>query len=111
MESLVGQDKVAKFNTDVRPEESVISALYYKGKIYLQAADTPAGPLPYADRQRFGVWSVTKTLGNTLTMLRLAEKYGPEIFDLKVIDYITELTDPGWAEVTFGDLLNMASGT
>ncbi|MDL2227032.1 serine hydrolase [Deltaproteobacteria bacterium OttesenSCG-928-M10] len=111
LEALVGKDKVAKFNTDVRPAESVISALYYQGKIYLQKAETPAGPLPYAERQRFGVWSVTKTLGNTTAMLRLAEKYGPEVFDLKVVDYITEFTDPGWSEVTFGDLLNMASGT
>ena len=44
-------------------------------------------------------------------MLRLAEKYGEQVFDLFVTDYVA-VTAPhdGWNGVTFGHLLNMVAG-
>jgi CubicO group peptidase (beta-lactamase class C family) len=41
----------------------------------------------------------------------LAQKYGDQVFDLKVKDYVT-VTAPhdGWEHVTFKDALNMATG-
>jgi hypothetical protein len=44
-------------------------------------------------------------------MMRLAEKYGPEVFDLKIKDYVElNATHNGWDKVTFADALNMATG-
>src|SRR6201999_2541706 len=70
-----------------------------------------AGPLPYCDVTGFGVWSATKTLANAVALLRLAQKYGPEVFSAKVVDYVKiPATHKGWNDVTFANLLNMASG-
>jgi CubicO group peptidase (beta-lactamase class C family) len=60
---------------------------------------------------RHGVFSVTKSMGAAIAMLRLAQKYGPEVFDLKIEDYVqVTATHDGWDEVTFGNALNMATG-
>ena len=60
---------------------------------------------------RHGVFSVTKSLGAALALLRLAQKYGDGVFDLKIKDYVTvTAAHDGWERVTFGDALNMATG-
>jgi len=111
LEAKFGKDSVEALDTDINAGEIVMDGIGAEGTFYLKSCPTPAGELPYCDRQRFGVWSVTKAASNAAAMLRLAEKYGPEVFDAKLVEYITEAKDmPGWAEVTFGDMLNMASG-
>lgn len=89
----------------------VMSALVNDGTIYYQPSQTSQGPYPYPERMRFGVWSITKSVGPALGMLRLAEKYGDWVFDLELIDYL-DINPPhdGWEGVTFGDALNMATG-
>ena len=104
-------DRLNGFDSKIRPAEIVYDGIAIGGDFYLKSCPTPAGELPYCDRQRFGVWSVTKAAANGVAMLSIAQKYGKEIFDAKVADYITEAKDmPGWDKASFGDLLNMASG-
>ncbi len=111
LEAKVGEENVAAFDTDISADKIVADGIGIGGTFYLKSCPTVAGELPYCDRQRFGVWSVTKSAGNAVAMLRLAEKFGPGVFDEKVVDYITEAKSiPGWEKTTFGDLLNMASG-
>lgn len=106
-----GEDNAATFDTDINADEIAVDGIAVDGTFYLKSCPTVAGELPYCDRQRFGVWSVTKAAGNAAAMLRLAEKFGPEVFDEKLADHITEAKGmAGWEEVTFGDMLNMASG-
>ena len=60
---------------------------------------------------RHGVFSVTKSLGAAVALLRLAQTYGDQVFDLKIKDYVTvTATHDGWERVTFADALNMATG-
>jgi CubicO group peptidase (beta-lactamase class C family) len=91
--------------------EVLVSGLVFKGTLYLKPCKSAAGPMPYCDRMRFGVWSITKSAASAVALLRLAQKYGPEVFDAKIKDYVT-ITAPhqGWDEVTFGDALDMATG-
>ena len=111
LEAKFGKDKVKRFDTDIKADEIVADGIGVDDIFYLKSCPTPAGELPYCDRQRFGVWSVTKSASNAVALLRLAEKYGPQVFDEKVTDYITEAKGkPGWDKIRFGDLLNMASG-
>ena len=57
------------------------------------------------------MFSVTKSLGAAVALLRLAQKYGDEVFDLKIKDYVPVTAGhDGWERVTFGDALNMATG-
>ncbi len=87
------------------------AGLAVEGQIYVAACQTRYGPHPYCRHMRHGVYSVTKSLGAALTLLRLAQKYGAEVFDLKVRDYLEiNANQEAWDEVTFADLLNMAAG-
>ncbi len=60
---------------------------------------------------RHGVFSVTKSLGAAVALLRLAQTYGEYVFDLKIKDYVpVTASHDGWERVTFADALNMATG-
>ncbi len=87
------------------------SGLVIDGIIYLRPCETRYGDFPYCEDMRHGVFSITKSLGGMVAMLYLAEKHGPEVFDLKIKDYL-EVTaqHEGWQDVTFADALNMATG-
>lgn len=87
------------------------TALLIDDTLYYQDAASRRGEYPYPLEMRHGVFSVTKSAGAALTMLRLAEKYGEQVFDLFVTDYLdVTAAHDGWNGVTFGHLLNMAAG-
>jgi CubicO group peptidase (beta-lactamase class C family) len=111
LEEKHGAELLNSFDSDIAPEKTVMSGLAIDGEIYLRSAHTPFGPYPYPREMRHGVWSVSKTATGLMTMLRMAQKYGDEIFDYKIADYldVSEQHD-GWAKVTFADALNMATG-
>ena len=111
LERKVGAGLVDGFDGAMDPGHLVTSALVHDGTLYYKPSETAMGPYPYTPEMRFGIWSVTKSVGPALAMLRLAQKFGPYVFDLKVTDYL-EIpgADPAWEAVRFGDLLNMASG-
>jgi CubicO group peptidase (beta-lactamase class C family) len=44
-------------------------------------------------RMRFGVWSVTKSVASAVAVLRLAQKYGGEVLDAEIKDYL-KITAP-----------------
>lgn len=81
------------------------------GEIYLQPCRTRFGDYPFCREMRHGVYSVTKSAGAALALLRLAQKYGPEVLDYKIEDYV-EVTagHEGWTDVTFANALSMAVG-
>jgi Beta-lactamase len=110
----VGAAKLDGFDGATPIEDIVLSGLDYSGTFYLRrcaSADAAAGPLPWCDRARFGVWSATKALANAAALLHLAQKYGPEVFDLKIADYVPQAAgSAAWRNVRFGDAINMATG-
>lgn len=94
----------------VRPYVTV-SGLLIDGTFYLRPCRTRLGPYPFCEEMRHAVYSQTKTLGALIAMLRLAEVYGPEVWDEKILDYVPlKARHDGWEEVTFRDALNMATG-
>ncbi len=111
LEQQVGKETLAGFADGLPAQDTVLSGLDYHGVFYLHGCASAGGPLPWCDRARFGVWSVTKSFINEIALLRLAQKYGPEVFKAKIVDYVPAARSrPGWAEVTFSDCINMASG-
>ncbi len=99
------------FNGSVPALDISATGLISDGTIYLQPCYTRYGVFPYCRFMRHGVFSVTKSMGAAIAMLRLAQKYGPEVFDLRIKDYVqVTARHDGWDEVTFGDALNMATG-
>ena len=89
-----------------------LGALMIDEKLYVQPPKTRHGLYPYPDEMRHGLYSVTKSLAGALSLLYLAERYGEDIFDEYITDYVPALADhPGWQGVTFSHTLNMATGT
>lgn len=92
-------------------ENITLSGLIIDDVVYARAWRTRYGDYPYRDQMRHGVYSISKSLGALVAMLRLAQKYGDEIFDLRITDYVSIDSDhDGWQNVTFGETLNMATG-
>ena len=99
------------FDRGVKREEVSTTGLVVDDIVYLQPPMTRFGAYPFPRYMRSHVYSVSKSIGNGIAMLRLAQKYGDEVFDLKIKDYLEVTADhDGWDEVTFGDALNMAVG-
>jgi CubicO group peptidase (beta-lactamase class C family) len=92
-------------------ENIALSGLIIDDVVYARACRTRYGDYPYCAQMRHGVYSASKSLGAMLAMLRLAQKYGDGVFDLKINDYVDiSSSHAGWNNVTFGDTLNMATG-
>ena len=88
-----------------------VSGLLLDGTFYLRPCRTRLGPYPYCEEMRHAVYSQTKTLGALIAMLRLAEKYGPEVWDERIIDHVPiPVGHDGWEAVTFRHALNMTTG-
>jgi CubicO group peptidase (beta-lactamase class C family) len=87
------------------------SGLIIDGETYSSDCHTRYGPQPYCRYMRHAVFSVTKPLLGWLTTLRMAQKYGMEILQYKVSDFVELKTDNRhWNDVTFEHLLSMVSG-
>jgi Beta-lactamase len=111
LEAKAGGAALANFDGTMRVKDIVLSGLDYQGTFYLKGCQSAAGPLPWCDRARFGVWSATKVLANETVLLRLAEKFGPAVFELKIADYVPQAARyQGWRDVRFEDAINMATG-
>jgi hypothetical protein len=107
----VGTARLAGFDGAVPARDIVLAGLDYEGTFYLEECVSAAGPLPWCDRARFGIGAATTALANETALLRLAEKYGPSVFELKIADYVPEAArHPGWQNVRFEDAIDMATG-
>jgi hypothetical protein len=107
----VGAATLANFDGTMRASDVVLSGLDYQGTFYLKGCKSAGGPLPWCEHARFGVWSATKALANETALLRLAEKYGPAVFEMRIADYLPEAAAyRGWHDVRFEDAIDMATG-
>lgn len=103
---------LAAFDGDPAPTDISANGLVVDGVLYVRGCNTRYGPFPYCREMRHGVFSVTKSLGAAVALLRLAQKYGDAVLDEKLVDYLPAGTQPhpGWDGVTFADALDMATG-
>ena len=111
LERRIGQDRLSGFDNRYIRRHVSVSGLLVDDTVYLRACPTRFGEHPYCAQLRHPVYSVSKSLGAGIAMLRLAQKYGPEVFDERIVDYVAmHAKHDGWRDVTFGDALNMATG-
>lgn len=97
------------FGGPVLPKWQVALGLVKDGTLYFESSPTRYGPYPYPLEMRFGVRSVMKSVATPLSLLRLAEVYGPYVLNLHIGDYVPGL-DPKWNRIRFIDAANMATG-
>jgi CubicO group peptidase (beta-lactamase class C family) len=110
LEAQIPKGRLDAFD-DGMSKDIVLSGIDYNGTLYLKACETIAGPLPWCDRTRFGVWSATKSLIAEVALLRLAQKYGPSVFEERIADFVPQAAQlPEWQNVRFADAASMATG-
>jgi len=106
-----GKQVFENFDSGIDPTMTLTSGLVIDGEIYVRSMDTPFGPYPYPHEMRHGVWSVTKSAAGMLTLMRMAHKYGYEILDYHINDYLDiSAKHDGWKNVTFRNVFSMATG-
>jgi len=111
LEKRYGADVFADFDSGIDPALTVTSGLVIDGVVYVRSMHTPYGNYPYPREMRHGVWSVTKTAAGLLTLMRMAQKYGDEVLDYRIRDYVdVTATHDGWNDVTFRNAMSMATG-
>jgi hypothetical protein len=111
LERRYGAGLFADFDSGIDPQLVVTSGLVIDGEVYVRSMATPYGDYPYPREMRHGVWSVTKTAAGLVTLLRMAQKYGDEILDYRISDYLdVTATHDGWDDVTFRHAMSMATG-
>jgi hypothetical protein len=99
------------FDSGRDPALTLTSGLVIDGTVYVRSMNTRFGPYPYPREMLFGVWSVTKTAAGMVTLMHLAQKYGDQILDYRIRDYLdVTATHHGWDEVRFRDASSMATG-
>jgi len=99
------------YNSYLDTTDISAAGLILDGQLYTQPCYTRYGNYPYPRWMRHGVYSITKSLGASLTMMRLAQKYGETVYQLKINQFLNITANHnGWDEVTFADVLNMAAG-
>jgi CubicO group peptidase (beta-lactamase class C family) len=102
---------IEDFLSPVPPEMVSQSAILWDDILYVGGCGSRYGDYPYCREMRNAVFSVTKSTVAAVALLRLAQKFGPEVLDERIEDHVAVTAEHGgWAGVTFRDALNMASG-
>lgn len=109
--ALPASPALAAFDGDAAPLDISANGLVVDGVLYVRGCHTRYGPFPYCREMRHGVFSVTKSAGGAVALLRLAQKYGDAVLTEKLVDYLPAgMAHAGWDGVTFADALDMATG-
>lgn len=99
------------FTGQVTPNELSATGIFTDSAVYMKTPQTRYGPFPYPMFMRHSVWSMTKSMGAGIAFFRLAQKYGDNVGDLLIKDYVNVTArHNGWDTVTFADCLDMATG-
>ncbi len=103
---------VSAFAEGLTPEHLTWHGVVVEGVNYLGDCPTRFGHYPYCESMRASSYSTSKSAFVSVALLRLAQKYGPEVMTLLIKDYVPEhATAPGdWEEVTFDHAIDMATG-
>ena len=103
---------VSAFGSGVSPEHMTWYGVVVNGVNYLGGCQTRFGTYPYCESMRATSYSTAKSAFVSVALMRLAQKYGPEISEFLIKDYVPEYVDsPGdWETVTFNNAIDMSTG-
>ena len=111
LEATFGAEILSDFDSGIDPDLVATGGLVIDNAVYVHSMATPYGDYPYPREMRHGVWSATKTLTGLVALMRMAEKYGDEVLDYKIKDYVdVTASHDGWDNVTFRHAMSMATG-
>jgi CubicO group peptidase (beta-lactamase class C family) len=103
---------LSAFGSGVTPEHMTWYGVVVNGINYLGGCQTRFGLYPYCESMRATSYSTAKSAFVSVALMRLAQKYGPEVTNLLIKDYVPKYAvSPGdWEIVTFNHALDMSTG-
>jgi CubicO group peptidase (beta-lactamase class C family) len=103
---------VSAFGRGVTREHMTWYGVVVNGVNYLGGCQTRFGIFPYCESMRATSYSTAKSAFVSVALMRLAQKYGVEVADLLIKDYVPESAASlgNWAQVTFNHTLDMSTG-
>jgi hypothetical protein len=103
---------VSAFGRGVTPEHMTWYGFVVNGVNYLGGCQTRFGVYPYCESMRATSYSTAKSAFISVALMRLAQKYGPEVADLLIKDYVPEYSASrgDWERVTFNHTIDMSTG-
>ena len=103
---------VSAFGSGVSPEHMTWYGLVVNGVNYIGGCRTRFGQYPYCESMRTTSYSTAKSAFVSLALMRLAQKYGPDVADLLIKDYVPEYVASAgdWESVSFNHTLDMSTG-
>jgi len=103
---------VSAFGRGVSPEHMSWYGFVVNGVNYLGGCQTRFGAYSYCESMRATSYSTAKSAFVSVALMRLAQKYGPEVTGLLIKDYVPEYSaSPGdWEKVTFNHTIDMSTG-
>ncbi len=103
---------IAVFGRGTTPASRSAYGLFINGTHYVGAQPTRYGVYPFPAELRLPSFSVAKSAFASVALMRLAQRYGDAVASLKIKDYLPETaTSRGdWKQVTFNNVLDMATG-
>lgn len=103
---------VSAFGRGITPEHMTWYGLAVDGVNYLGGCQTRSGLYPYCESMRATSYSTAKSAFVSVALMRLAQRYDPEIDNLLIKDYVPEhaASSGDWEGVTFNHTLDMSTG-
>jgi len=107
------QANLARFSAGLPDNDDLsIHGIYFEGVHYTGDCRTRSGAYPYCGQMMLTSFSTAKTAYPAVVMMALAQEYGLDIYQQKIMDYLPEASSAkgNWREVTFGQTGDMATG-
>jgi hypothetical protein len=106
------QVDLSAFGQGVSPEAMTWFGFVVAGTNYVGGCQTRFGIYPYCEYMRASSYSTAKSAFVSVALMRLAQKYNHQIPEFLIKDYVPEAADSigDWSEVTFDNVLDMATG-
>lgn len=103
---------LSQFGKGITPEHMTVYGFVINGVNYVSGCRTRYGTYAYCDNMRLPSYSTAKSAFASLALMRLGQKYGPEVANLLIKDYVPEAAQSAgdWSKVTFNNTLDMATG-
>jgi Tol biopolymer transport system component len=103
---------VSAFGRGVASQSMTWYGFVTNGVNYVSSCQTRYGEYPYCEYLRAPSYSTIKSAFVGMAVMRLAQKYDPNVPNLLIKDYVPEAADsPGdWSAVTFDHVLDMSTG-
>ncbi len=103
---------ISAFSRNINAEHMTWYGVVANGVNYVGGCRTRFGLYPYCEWMRAPSYSTAKSAFVSLALMRLAQKYGADVPNLLIKDYLPETASSrgDWSQVTFDDTLDMATG-